>query len=89
MRLHNGYVVVSFLPFVFGYGNAEMSLRAGCRLISLAEKELVTSSNCSGKQRQGVILIMMQLGKKADHVQRSLSYYSIQAYFLGMVCPHK
>ena len=49
-----------------------MSLRAGCRLISLAEKELITSSNCSGKQRQGVILIMMQLGKKADHATKTL-----------------
>ena len=51
MRLHNGYVVVIFFTsgylvfcFVFGYGNAEMSLRAGCRLISLSEKELTTSS---------------------------------------------
>ena len=31
-------------------------LRAGCWLISLAEKELTTSSNCSGKQRHDVIL---------------------------------
>ena len=79
MRLQNGFVVVSFFTsgylcfsFVFGYGNAEMSLRAGCRLISLTEKELITSSNCSGKQRQGVILIMMQLGKKADHATKTL-----------------
>ena len=69
MRLYNGYVVVSFLPQVTC---VLMSLRAGCRLISLAEKELITSSNCSGKQRQGVILIMMQLGKKADHATETL-----------------
>jgi len=41
-----------------------MSLRAGYRKISLAEKELTTSSNCSAKQRQRVIL-KMQLSKKA------------------------
>lgn len=40
--------------------NAGMS----CQLISLATKELTTSSNCSGKQRHGVIL-NMQLSKKA------------------------
>ena len=33
-----------------------MLLRAGCWLISPAEKDLTTSSNCSGRQRHGVIL---------------------------------
>ena len=43
---------------------SEMSLKSGCWQISLAEKELTTGSNCSGKQRQRVIL-KMQLSKKA------------------------
>lgn len=30
-------------------------IMAGCRLISLAEKELTTSANCLGKQRHGVL----------------------------------
>ena len=34
-----------------------MSLGAGSWLISLAEKELTTGSNFSGKHRQGVIII--------------------------------
>jgi len=35
-----------------------------CQLISLAEKELTTGSNCFGKLRHGVIL-KVQLIKKA------------------------
>ena len=42
-----------------------MLLRAGCRLISPAVKELTNSSNCSGKQRHGVIL-KLQLSQKAS-----------------------
>ena len=41
-----------------------MLLRTGCRLISPAEKDLTISSNCSGKQRHGVIL-KEQWSKKA------------------------
>ena len=42
-----------------------ISLRACCsRLVSLAEKELTTDSNCFGKERHGVIL-KVQLSTKA------------------------
>ena len=41
------------------------SLRACCRLISLADREFTTGSNCSGKQRYGVIL-KLQLSKRAS-----------------------
>ena len=41
-----------------------MSLRACCRLILLAKKDLSTSSNCSRRQRHGVIL-KEQLSKKS------------------------
>ena len=40
-----------------------MSLTAGCRLISPAEKDLTTGSNGSGKQKHGVIS-KVQLSKK-------------------------
>ena len=39
-------------------------LRAGCGLISPAEKELTTGSNCSEKKRHGIIL-KVQLSKIA------------------------
>ena len=41
-----------------------MSLRAGGRLISLAEKDPIMGSNCPRKQRHKVIL-KEQLSKKA------------------------
>ena len=40
-----------------------MLLTAGCRLISMAVKELTTSSNCSEKQRHGVILKVQLIQK--------------------------
>lgn len=40
-----------------------MSLRAGCQLKSLAEKDLITGSNCPTKQDLGVTL-KMQLSEK-------------------------
>ena len=52
-----------------------MSLKSGCWQISLAEKELTTGSNCSGKQRQGVIL-NMQLSKKAVLISKKASLSS-------------
>ena len=54
---------------------SEMSLKSGCWQISLAEKELTTGSNCSGKQRQGVIL-NMQLSKKAVLISKKASLSS-------------
>lgn len=41
-----------------------MSLTGSCWLISASEKDPTTSSNCSGKKRHGVIL-MVQLSEKA------------------------
>ena len=46
------YICFLRFPGIMGAG---MLLGAGSRLISSAEKELITGSNCSGKQRQGVI----------------------------------
>ena len=44
--------------------SAGMLLRADCRLILLAEKNLTTASNKTGKQAHWVILLV-QLSKKA------------------------
>ena len=55
-----------------------MLLTAGCRLISMAVKELTTSSNCSEKQRHGVIL-KVQLIQKAswtNNILRLLNFSS-------------
>ena len=41
------------------------SLRACCRLISLAGREFTTGSNCSGKQRYGLIL-KLELSNRAS-----------------------
>ena len=41
---------------------AGMLLRAGFQLISLAEKEFITSSNCSGHD----VILKVQLRKKAE-----------------------
>jgi len=52
--------------------NSGMSLGAGCWLISLAEKELTTSSNWKQKQRHGGIL-EMQLSEKAGLTNKKAS----------------
>jgi len=49
---------------LFSPPNPGMSLRGSCRLISASEKDPTTSSNCTGKQRHGVILTV-QLSEKA------------------------
>lgn len=43
-----------------------MPLRAGYRLISLAEKELTTGSDCPGKKQRHGVILMVQLSKKAS-----------------------
>ena len=57
------------------------SLRACCRLISLAGREFTTGSNCSGKQRYGVIL-KLQLSKRAfwTNQKRLLSFVPVVSY---------
>ena len=37
-----------------------------CQLISVAERELTSGSNCSGKQRHGLLILKVQLSKKAS-----------------------
>ena len=55
-----------------------MLLTAGCRLISMAVKELTTSANCSEKQRHGVIL-KVQLIQKASWTNNILSLLNLSS----------
>ena len=57
------------------------SLRACCRLISLAGREFTTGSNCSGKQIYGVIL-KLQLSKRAclTNQKSVLSFIPVVSY---------
>ena len=60
-----GYIEACFAHFfsLTSLMRSQLVASLGWRLISLAEKDLATSSNCSGKQISGVIL-KLQLSKK-------------------------
>ena len=44
-----------------------------CQLISVAERELTSGSNCSGKQRHGLLILKVQLSKKASLFNKRLA----------------